>query len=68
VSRLVELGRFAYEFVVGDDATIAVAVVVALALTGAFPGVGGGAFWIVPLAVAGVLTASLVRVARKPQR
>jgi hypothetical protein len=65
VSRIVALGRFLYDFVVGDDASIAVGVVVALALTAAFPNVGGGAFWIVPGVVVVVLTASVLRVARK---
>jgi hypothetical protein len=65
VTRIAAFGRFLYDFVVGDDATIAIVVVAAIALTKAFPGVGGGAFWIVPAAVVGVLAASLARVARK---
>jgi hypothetical protein len=65
VSRIAALGRFAYEFVVGDDISIAIVVVCAIALTRAFPSVGGGAFWIVPAAVVGVLGLSLARVARK---
>ena len=65
MSRVVALGRFLYDFVVGDDASIAVGVVAALALTAAFPDVGGGAFWIVPVVVVVVLGASVVRVARK---
>ena len=53
--------RFLYEFVVGDDATIAVGVVAALALTAAFPNVGGGAFWIVPAVVVALLSVSVLR-------
>ena len=65
MSRLVALARFLYEFVVGDDITIAIGVVAALALTAAFPNVGGGAFWIVPVVVVAVLGVSVARVARK---
>ena len=65
MSRLADLARFVYEFVVGDDASIAVVVVGAIALTAAFPSVAGGAFWIVPAAVVCVLGVSLARVARK---
>jgi hypothetical protein len=65
VSRLAGFGRFLYDFVVGDDVTIAIGVVAALAVTAAFPNVGGGAFWIVPVAVVALLTVSVLRVARK---
>ncbi|HEY2789820.1 MAG TPA: hypothetical protein VGI72_10210 [Gaiellales bacterium] len=65
MSRLAGLARFLYEFVVGDDITIAVGVVAALAVTAAFPNVGGGAFWIVPVVVVALLGVSVGRVARK---
>jgi hypothetical protein len=65
VSRLAVLARFVYEFVVGDDITIAAGVVAALAVTAAFPSVGGGAFWIVPAVVVALLGVSVARVARK---
>lgn len=65
MSRLVGLARFLYEFVVGDDITIAVGVIAALAVTAAFPSVGGGAFWIVPAVVVALLGVSVARVARK---
>jgi hypothetical protein len=65
MSRLAAFGRFLYDFVVGDDITIAIGVVAALALTAAFPNVGGGAFWIVPVVVVAVLGVSVARVARK---
>jgi hypothetical protein len=67
VSTVVAFGRFLYDFVVGDDASIAVVVVAAIALTAAVPSVGGGAFWIVPAAVVAVLGVSLVRAARTPR-
>jgi hypothetical protein len=65
VSRVAAFGRFLYEFVVGDDASIAVGVVAALALTAVVPNHGGGAFWIVPGVVVVVLSASVLRVARR---
>ncbi len=65
MSRVVGLGRYLYEFVVGDDITIAIGVVLALAVTAAFPNVGGGAFWIVPAVVVALLGVSVARVARK---
>ena len=65
MSRLAAFGRFLYDFVVGDDITIAIGVVAALALTAAFPNIGGGAFWIVPVVVVAVLGVSVARVARK---
>jgi hypothetical protein len=65
VSRIVAFARFLYDFVVGDDATIAVGVVGAIAVTAAFPNVGGGAFWIVPAVVVALLSVSVARVARK---
>jgi hypothetical protein len=40
-------------------------VVAALAVTAAFPSVGGGAFWIVPAVVVALLGVSVARVARK---
>lgn len=65
MSRLVGFARFLYEFVVGDDITIAVGVVAALAVTAAFPNAGGGAFWILPAVVVALLGVSVARVARK---
>ncbi len=65
MSRAAALGRFLVDFVVGDDASIAAVCVCAIALTAAFPSVGGGAFWIVPAAVVCVLGLSLARAARK---
>ena len=57
--------RFWYDFIVGDDWTIAAGVVVALALTAlvAHHGVRS-AWWLLPCAVALGLTASLLRATR----
>ncbi|HET6810040.1 MAG TPA: hypothetical protein VFH50_03425 [Acidimicrobiales bacterium] len=62
------LGRFLYEFVVGDDWTIAAGVVVALAITYGLAHSGVTVWWLLPLVVAGGLSASLVRATRRSER
>ena len=64
MNRLVALGRFAWDFVVGDDWRIALAVVLALAVTAAVASAGASAWWILPLVTAGVLALSVHRAAR----
>ena len=53
--------RFWYDFVVGDDWTIAVAVVVAIALTALLAHHGWNAWPVLPLCVVGALSGSLWR-------
>ena len=55
---------FLYDFVVGDDPLIAVAVVAALGLTAALTAAGIAAWWILPVAAVGVLGISVHRAAR----
>ncbi|MDX6521466.1 MAG: hypothetical protein QOJ31_1478 [Gaiellales bacterium] len=59
---LIAFGLFWYDFVVGDDWSIAVGVVAAIAVAALLVNAGMNAFWLVPLAVAGLLAASLWRV------
>jgi hypothetical protein len=59
VRYLVAFGLFWYDFVVGDDWSIAVGVVVAIAAAALLVNTGINAFWLVPLAVLGLLAASL---------
>jgi hypothetical protein len=59
--------RFWYDFIVGDDWTVAVGVVIALAITAILVRVGIPAWWLMPCAVALLLTASVWRVARTRQ-
>jgi hypothetical protein len=54
-------GLFWFDFVVGDDWRVAVAVVLALAVTGAAAGAGLPAWWVLPVAATGVLALSLRR-------
>jgi hypothetical protein len=58
---------FWYDFIVGDDWTVAVAVVLALAATVALCRAHVPAWWLPPLAVLVVLGASLLRAARRAQ-
>jgi hypothetical protein len=57
--HLAAFGRFWWDFVVGDDWVAAAGVVAGLALTALL-----AAWWVLPIAVAIVLTTSLLRAAR----
>jgi hypothetical protein len=57
-------GRFWWDFVVGDDPLAAAGVVLAIAATAALAAAGVAAWWVMPLAVAALLWASLRRAAR----
>jgi len=59
--------RFWYDFIVGDDWTIAAGVVAALTLTAVLVHTGTAAWWLLPLAVVAVLGISLAR-ATPPRR
>lgn len=61
MSRLAGILGAVWEFVVGDDWVTAVGVVVAVALTAAIAGAGAPAWWVMPVAVAGLLATSLRR-------
>jgi hypothetical protein len=53
---------FWYDFIVGDDWTIALAVLVGLVVTALLA--GAGAWWLLPLVVVAALALSLYRVTR----
>jgi divalent metal cation (Fe/Co/Zn/Cd) transporter len=59
MNRIAGFGRFWWDFVVGDDWVAAAGVIVGLAITAAL-----GAWWVMPIAVAIVLTMSVLRAAR----
>jgi hypothetical protein len=59
-----QFGRFWYDFIVGDDWTIAAAVVVFVGITYAAAHNGVTAWPFMPIAVAAILSASLWRVSR----
>jgi hypothetical protein len=64
-SRLKAFARFWYDFVVGDDWRVAVAVLGALALTYAVSKTSSPAWPILPAVVAVLLPLSLWRVVRR---
>jgi hypothetical protein len=55
---------FWYDFIVGDDAAIAVGVVVALAATAILASLHVPAWWLLPAAVVVLLGLSLLRASR----
>jgi hypothetical protein len=57
--------RFWWDFVVGDDPRVAVGLAAALAATWLLEDHGISVWWLLPAAVAVVLTAAVVREARR---
>ena len=57
------VGHFWYDFLIGDDWVAAVCVLAALGLTAALAD-AHNPWWLLPVAVAGVLTMSVRRAAR----
>jgi hypothetical protein len=64
MDRVPSLLRFLWDFVIGDDWRIALAVSCALVLTLVLSNNGISAWWLLPLVVALVLSASVWAVAR----
>jgi hypothetical protein len=64
VRLLVGFGRFWYEFIVGDDWTIAAAIVAALIVTSVLVRARVEAWWLLPIIVIVFLTTSLWRAVR----
>lgn len=66
IARLRAFGAFWYGFIVGDDWRVAVGVTVALGLTYLLSrATAAPAWWVVAVAVAGLLAYSIRRVARR---
>ncbi len=64
MSRVEALGRFLWDFVVGDDWRTAAGVVVAIGVTAVLEGAGVDAWWLIPLAVLVLLVRSLLAARR----
>ncbi|HEY6852712.1 MAG TPA: hypothetical protein VI139_00590 [Gemmatimonadales bacterium] len=64
MTALASFGRFLYDFVIGDDWTMAVSVVVAVGLTALLVRAGWAGWWLTPLVVVASLTLSLWRGTR----
>jgi hypothetical protein len=65
MTRIIALVRFLWDFVVGDDWRIALAVVVALAITAIAAGWHLAVWWILPLFVAVNLGVSVLTGRRR---
>lgn len=65
MSYLVRFGRFWYDFVVGDDWTIAAAVTGALVVLAGLSRIDLALFWLLPAVVISFLGVSLWRVTRQ---
>ncbi len=67
-ARVRAFGAFWYDFVVGDDWRVALAVVAALLVTFLLSGGSLAVWWIVPAAVLVILPTSLLRAVRPTRR
>ena len=63
-----QFGRFWYDFIVGDDWTIAAAVIVIVGITSAIAHAGYTAWPIMPVGVSATLAVSLRRALRSHER
>lgn len=69
MTHLKNLLRFWYDFIVGDDWMLAASVVIALAVSAVLARQHLHAWWVLPMAVVAVLTASIWRATRQwPER
>ncbi len=64
MTALASFGRFLYDFVIGDDWTMAAGVVVAVGLTALLVNAGWAGWWLTPLVVVASLSLSLWRGTR----
>jgi hypothetical protein len=67
MKRLAGFGRFWYDFVIGDDWRLALGVVITITVVAFAAHHGANWWWLLPLAVAALLTVSLDHATR-PQR
>lgn len=67
IGKLRAFGAFWYDFIVGDDWRVAVAVVIALGATYGVARAGAPSWWIVPVALIIVLPWSLWRAIRSSE-
>ena len=65
MSRASAFARFWWDFVVGEDWTVAAGVAFALGITAIFVGADRAVWWLLPLAITAVLGGSLWREARR---
>jgi len=68
MTRARTFGLAVWDFIVGDDWRTAIGVALALALTALVAEAGSSAWWVMPLAVFGLLALSIRRAARSASR
>ena len=68
MSLLARAGRGVWNFVVGDDWRLAVGVAAAIGLVAILVGLSLNAWWVLPVAVPGLLWASVSGAARRSGR
>jgi hypothetical protein len=61
MTRIAHAATAVWDFVVGDDPITALGVVIAIGLTAVIAGAGASAWWVMPVAVLGLLALSLRR-------
>lgn len=61
MSRIAGFAEAVWEFVVGDDWVTAVGVAIAIGVTAVVAATGASAWWVMPVAVLGLLMLSLRR-------
>jgi hypothetical protein len=64
MKAIVSFAAAVWDFVVGDDWLTAIGVVAAIGITALVAGAGGAAWWVMPVAIVGLLTTSLRRSSR----
>jgi hypothetical protein len=64
MKQLAAFGRFWWNFVIGDDWLVAVLVAAAIGVTALLAAANVAAWWLLPLAVPGILWLSLRRAIR----
>jgi hypothetical protein len=67
-ARLKAFGLFWYDFIIGDDWSVAAGVVIALALVALVSRTSAPAWWILPVVVVGLLPLSVWREIRAKRR
>jgi hypothetical protein len=65
VNRLAAVGRFWWDFIVGDDWRVAAVLAVALALSAVLAHGGVAAWWVVPAGMVVALAVGLRRATRR---
>jgi hypothetical protein len=67
MKTLATFGRFWYDFIIGDDWRLALGVVASITVVYIAAHNGANWWWILPLAVAALLTVSVLHATRPPR-